>query len=323
MKIDQDFITTPTGLALLMAVGLAMAFVAARSGGKSDAELPPPKANAPAVPLPRTSERTGNRFVPPAPETPRVEPGFAVLSPQAIVAASREPAMLPEVAFTVVQTMLPERKASVPFGRMIPCAMVSALESNRLDTPVIGLVTEDVWDSGTVVIPAGAEVHGRAGLDRTRERIAVQGPWRIVWRSTAGDARSVEVSGIALERQMVAGHWGDADASAGLRGEVVKTDDDRELRLFAATFLASATAALQDNRLTSGLLGEMNVPAASARNAVLAGSAAVLREQAQAIREAIARDGFYLRVPAGKQFYVYVTQTIELGADETGAPTKL
>jgi hypothetical protein len=29
------------------------------------------------------------------------------------------------------------------------------------------------------------------------------------------------------------------------------------------------------------------------------------------MREAIARDGFYLRVPAGKPFYLYVTQTLD------------
>jgi hypothetical protein len=91
----------------------------------------------------------------------------------------------------------------------------------------------------------------------------------------------------------------------------VRTDDDRELKLFAATFLASATAALQDNRLTTGLLGEASLPAATARNAVLAGTGAVLREYAQAMREAIARDGFYLRVPAGQPFYLYVTQTLD------------
>jgi hypothetical protein len=96
-----------------------------------------------------------------------------------------------------------------------------------------------------------------------------------------------------------------------MRGQIVKTDNDRELKLFAATFLATATAALQEMRPTAGLLGESSVPAATARNAVLAGTGAVLREHAQAMRDAIARDGFYLRVPAGKPFYLYLTQTLD------------
>jgi hypothetical protein len=32
---------------------------------------------------------------------------------------------------------------------------------------------------------------------------------------------------------------------------------------------------------------------------------------AQQILQAIERDGFYVRVPAGKQFYLYVTQTLD------------
>ena len=189
-----------------------------------------------------------------------------------------------------------------------------ALESNRLETPIIGLVTEDVWHDGKRVIPAGAEVHGRAALDRARERIAGQNQWRIVWRtSNAEDGMELPVEGLVLDRQFDAasGSWGEHDGSAGLRGQVVKTTDARELRLFAATFLATATAALQDNRLAAGLVGESAVPATTAKNAVLSGTGAVLRDYAQQLREAIAKDGFYLRVPAGTGFYLYVTQTID------------
>jgi len=37
----------------------------------------------------------------------------------------------------------------------------------------------------------------------------------------------------------------------------------------------------------------------------------VLGAYAQQIYDSIQRDGFYVRVPAGKQFYLYVTQTID------------
>jgi uncharacterized protein YcgL (UPF0745 family) len=45
----------------------------------------------------------------------------------------------------------------------------------------------------------------------------------------------------------------------------------------------------------------------------------VLRENASQLRDAITRDGFYLRVPAGKPFYLYVTQSI--GGDSPHAVT--
>ena len=170
------------------------------------------------------------------------------------------------------------------------------------------------WHDGRLVIPAGAEVHGKAALDRVRERLAAQGAWRIVWRTADSDnGTELVTEGVVLDREFdrATKTWGEHDGSAGLRGEIVKTGDDRELKLFAATFLATATAALQDSRPTAGLLGESSVPVATARNAVLAGTGAVLREFAQTMRETIARDGFYLRVPAGKPFYLYLTETLD------------
>jgi hypothetical protein len=38
---------------------------------------------------------------------------------------------------------------------------------------------------------------------------------------------------------------------------------------------------------------------------------AVLQTYAQQIYDSIQKDGFYVRVPSGKQFYLYVLQTID------------
>jgi len=46
------------------------------------------------------------------------------------------------------------------------------VDSSTIDTPIVGLVTDDVWHAGKLIIPAGAEVHGMARVDHTRERIA-------------------------------------------------------------------------------------------------------------------------------------------------------
>lgn len=314
MKFDRDFLTSPTGQVVLVAAVLLLGVIAVRwqQQAKPAAQLPAAKP-APAVPLPRTLTREGVRFVK-SPAPANAAPAATATSAIPAV-ASMKTHELPLALVTALPVPLVARPApSAPFGRLIPCETVVALESNRLETPIIGLVTEEVWHNGRRVIPAGAEVHGRAALDRARERLGAQGQWRIVWRTSDTDNGSeLAVEGLVLDREHdpAFGGWGAQDGSAGLRGQIVKTNDDRELKLFAATFLASATAALQDNRLTTGLLGEASLPAATARNAVLAGTGAVLREYAQAMREAIARDGFYLRVPAGKPFYLYVTQTLD------------
>ena len=313
MKLDRDFLTSPTGQVVLVAAVLLLGVIAVRWQKQTKPAVALPLAkSAPAVPLPKTHSREVTRFAKPPPSV--IAPSLPIAAPTAPETASRELPLTIFAAPPPAPAISPLPTA--PFGRLIPCQTVVALESNRLETPIIGLVTDDVWHNGQRVIPAGAEVHGRAALDRTRERLGAQNSWRIVWRTDDSDnGRELSVEGLVLERELDAesGTRGTHDGSAGLRGQIVKTDDDRELKLFAATFLASATAALQDNRLTTGLLGEASLPVTTARNAILAGTGAVLREYAQSMREAIARDGFYLRVPAGKPFYLYVTQTLDLG----------
>lgn len=326
MKWNAEFFTTTTGQWVLLGIALMIggSVVVWQHQHRQLAPMSAAKVTAPAM-LPRIFTRSGARFpevkAPAATATKEAESQKPVAGmparPRTPSAAPVSPLGLFAAAVVTEKPRLP----SAPYGRMIPCETVVTLESNRLETPVVGLVTEDVWDHGRLVIPAGAEVHGRAALDRSRERLAVSGAWVVVWRTADRDIE-LSVQGLALDREQEDGRFGDHDGSAGLRGTVVRTQDDRELRLFAATFLGAATTALQDTRPTVGLLGESSLPAATARNATLAGFAAILREEAQQIRDAIARDGFYLRVPSGKPFYLYVTQTLELAqARQTPAST--
>jgi hypothetical protein len=312
MKFDRDFLTSGTGqVVLVTAVLLVGAWLVRRPQGLRPAPNLPPAKPAPAVPLPKVMKRDVARFMKPAPATVLTVPA-PDLPPPPPKLPVRE---LPLAVFNAATS--PGDSAPAPYapsGRLIPCETVIALESNRLETPIIGLVTENVWHAGQIVVPAGAEVHGRAVLDRARERLAAQSAWRIVWRTNDRDnGLELATDGIVLEREFdgAGGQWGEHDGSAGLRGQLIRSDNDHELRLFAATFLGTATAALQDTRAAAGLFGETSFPIASARNAVLAGTAAILREEAQQLKEAIARDGFYLRVPSGHAFYLYTTVPLD------------
>jgi hypothetical protein len=205
-------------------------------------------------------------------------------------------------------------KNYAPFGRLIPCETVITLESSKLDTPVIGLVTEDVWNNGRLIIPAGAEVHGRASLDHSRDRIAASGKWVIVWRDATNlNGTELVVSGIALDREKddTTGQYGLLDGSAGLTGAIIKTDDMEEIKLFAATFLSGMASGFQQLQTQVTPLGISQISTGSARNAALQGTASVLNLYAQQIQAAIEQDGVYVRVPTGKQFYLYVTQTVD------------
>lgn len=304
MIFNLHLLKSPTSQLVL--VGLFAAAAVGVVGWKfsqhQKVDLPPAKSTG-LVSLPKVIQRLGVKYEPPVPTTPVIPKVHEPLIP------TRPPAL----PLTVISAPPPPPEVSValtaPYGRMIPCETVITIESNRLDTPVIGLVTEDIWEQGNLVIPAGAEVHGHAALDRNRDRLAAIGSWKIIWRQAAPrQTEELRIEGIALDRRRDSEAW--RDGSVGLRGEILRVDDLREAKLFAATFLATATAALQDTRTTAGLLGETTIPAATARNATLAGSGAILREYAQQLHETITRDGFYVRVPAGTPFYLYVTQPI-------------
>lgn len=266
---------------------------------------------APAVPaavaaLPRVFTREGARFVPPAKQP---EPPVSAAAPTSKPVAVVEPRALPLRLFEAVEPKQAVTPLRVPPGRLIPCETVTVLESSRQNTPVIALVTEDVWAEGRRVVAAGTEVHGRFALDRARDRLTADGAWTFNPPRDGTSRENFVLQATALERDIEAGRPGPHDGSAGLPGKMLRTDDLGELKLFAATFLSTATLALQDLRSTGGLVGETTFPAATARNATLAGTSAVLRDYAQQLKDAIARDGFYIRVPAGTPFYLYVTSS--------------
>jgi hypothetical protein len=210
-----------------------------------------------------------------------------------------------------------------PYGRMIPCETVITIDSAKIETPIIGFVTEDVWHDGRLIIPAGAEVHGKAQVDPSRERIASDNNWILVWRTTDRmNGAELPLHGVALdmERNETTGTWQLTDGSAGLKGDILKTDNWAEIKLFASTFLSAAATGLQQTQnVSSPLTGATEqVPLATPQNAALQGTSAVLNQYAQQILDSIKRDGFYVRVPAGKQFYLYVTQTIDLDKAQRG-----
>jgi hypothetical protein len=199
-----------------------------------------------------------------------------------------------------------------PFGRLIPCETVITVDSSSIETPIVGLVTENVYFGGKVVIPAGTEVHGMAQTDRQRDRISTSGSWTLVWQ----DGQEMQLKAIALDREFDDNTnqtgWAITDGSAGLRGEVLKTDDYADLKLFTATFLSGAASALTLQQQTA--LGPIDSP--TLNNAPFQGAQAVLQTYAQQILDSIEKNGFYVRVPSGKQFYLYVLQTID-AADES------
>ena len=203
-----------------------------------------------------------------------------------------------------------------PFGRLISCETVVTVDSASIQTPIVGLVTENIYHAGKLVIPAGTEVHGTAQTDRHRERISSGNSWTLVWQT----GEELQLKALALDREFSGDQegWGITDGSAGLRGRVIKSDSMADIKLFAATFLSGAAGALTEKQQT--VFGPINSP--SLANAPFEGAQKVLSVYAERIYEAIKKDGFYVRVPSGKQFYLYVIQTIDRADAAVAGSTK-
>lgn len=333
MKRFLKFIKTPIGSLTMLATFIGVGALLIHGSNKRE-HRPDISASASAATVPverHTITRSGQELkIPqthtPAPQqtrTPSDNSEESISRPRA--ARGEKSALQKDTPAPLPISLLSDENARVndvtlsqnyaPYGRLISCETVVTLESSKIDTPIVGLVTEDVWHEGRLIIPAGAEVHGRAAADHARERIAASGQWIVVWRDhTTNNGAELVLNGIALDRQRddTTGEYGLRDGSAGLVGEILKTDDWQEIKLFASTFLAGMASGLQDMQDTGSLVGmSAAIPQATAKNAALAGTADVLNAYAAQIAKMIAEDGFYIRVPAGKQFYLYVTQTLD------------
>jgi hypothetical protein len=246
-----------------------------------------------------------------SPSSSSSSPGFYKPSPLPNVPVNQTPTLAPISLFADSSAGIPPAKklsaVFAPFGRLIPCETVVTVDSSSIQTPIIGLVTENVYFGGKLVIPAGTEVHGTAQTDHERERIASGNNWTFIWQN----GMEMQIKAIALDREFDnetnQSGWAITDGSAGLRGEIIKSDDYADIKLFAATFLSGAASALTEKQQT--IFGPINSP--TLNNAPFAGAQAVLQTYAQQILDSIQKNGFYVRVPSGKQFYLYVLQTID------------
>ena len=306
-----NFLRSRTGLLILFLLAMCVVLIivnSQREREKGAASFNGKSSTAEARSKPQLLERITRDMIPFRP--PQTDDATAK-SPA--VAAKKPDVATPTIPpiSIVAETPSAESKPKelsedfAPFGRLIPCELVVTVDSSSIDTPVIGLVSEDIFHHGRLIVPAGTEVHGTAQVDRVRERIASDGRWTLVWQT----GEELRVSGLALDREYDSDGdgWGITDGSAGLRGRLIKRDDLAEIKMFAAALLSGATGVFTQRQTSA--FGSFTVP--SLVNAPLQGAQSVLDRYANQIQQSIERDGFYVRVPAGKQFYLYVTQTLD------------
>jgi len=237
----------------------------------------------------------------------------------------------------------PALEAFAPFGRLVKCQLVQTIDSvTARSEPIVALVTEDVDWNGTVIIPAGTEAFSYAAPAAVLDgegvgRLVDTGEWTLVLPGSPADenGRELILHGRAVDRRetRLAGEgraqsWALDDGADGLVGYTLSTLDNREIRLFAAAAISGLTqgiAAVAERQEPapgiSGVLGATQV-APTLGNALAAsvgtGAVDAVNEVAARIREEITKRGVYVRVPAGKTFYLFVEQTIDPGRAQVG-----
>ena len=197
--------------------------------------------------------------------------------------------------------------AWLPPGIFIPCALVNTVESSHINTPVVGEVIRDVFQKNNgvphVIVPAGTLVNSFAQSGAVRDRIEVAGSWVFVFP----DGRQLKVRGIACDREADPANeqFGIEDGSAGLQGELIESDHWANAKAFIALLMtasmqtgtAVATSALQAAH-TTGVTA-------------LPDTTPILAKYLDQLLNEETGDGRFVRVRAGKEFYVYPTETIE------------
>ena len=201
------------------------------------------------------------------------------------------------------ETPAPER--FVPFGTLLKCKLVNTVDSANLETPVIALLLEDVWQNGKKVVPANTLVHGTAKAGRMRDRVTASGTWRFVWQ----DGRELAFNGVALDReydQDIDG-YGITDGSGGIKGRILATDNLQELKVLASAALSGFARGTQDRSQTA--LG--TTLTGSVSNGAREGVGEVFDLYAKRTLKDIEDNGYFVRVAAGKEFYVYVLEPVD------------
>jgi hypothetical protein len=230
-----------------------------------------------------------------------------------------------------------------PFGRLVKCQLVDTLDSvTARSEPIVALVTQDLDWNGNVIIPAGAEAFSYARPEPIIDALGVgrlvdSGEWTLVLPADAerANGRELILKARAVDRRETVlsegGHvrsWGVDDGADGLVGYALSTLDNKEIKLFAAAAiggLVQGFAAVAERQEpapgVSGLFGATRL-APTLGNAMAgsigAGAADLINQMASRIREEISKRGVYVRVPAGKQFYLFVEQTIDPSAAAVG-----
>ena len=311
-----ELLNKPTGrlILFLFAGGVILAFVLLHRGGDKSSKI------TPAVPVQATAAKsfTIDEGIPDIkPMMPTPTPTPLPMMPEGRPVAVKTPPPIPQAIFAMKENSLSENY--LPYGRLLKCELVNTVESINLETPIIGLITEDVWRDGRLIIRAGTEVHGAAKSSAARDRIGSDHEWILVFQN----GKQLPLAGTVLDNapdEREPGRWKESDGSAGLKGYKIAADQYAEAKAILASVVASGAGAFPGvtNIISPLTGGATQLQGGGMTQALSAGIQAGGQLYAQRLLEGLQKNPYYVRVPAGTLFYLYVTQTVDLNKAARG-----
>lgn len=311
-----EFFQKPAGrlVLFLLVMGIFLVFILTRQSPRTKPDDKPVAVQSSATKATGYSFREDIAPPPHARATPP-EPARETLSrtPSGV----KPPPPIPQTIFATKEPGVSE--SFLPYGRLLRCELINTVDSINIETPIIGLVVEDAWQAGRVIVPAGTEVHGIAQKAAARERIGSDRKWVLVF----ADGRELPLSGTVLDYSPDPANpeasWDETDGSAGLRGFMVQSDKYAEAKaILAAMISAGAGAFPESTNIISPLGGVTQIQGGGIQDAVSAGMQAGAQIYSQRLLQSLNKDPYYVRVPAGTPFYLYVTQTVDLSKATVG-----
>lgn len=199
----------------------------------------------------------------------------------------------------------------LPSHRIIPCRLVSTIETRNIQSPVIALTTANVYHHGQLVIPANTEIHGAVGGARDGDRVAANNSWRFVFGQNTSDpdnGKELPFTAIVLH-SAADDDTRQQELSAGFRGELHERDPDELKKLFAYTAIREGYDLAKDAALNR----QRNSGGGFQLNNVGEATDAPIDRWIDNQFQRMGDDSYFLRVSGGTAFYLYTMQPLDVG----------
>ena len=215
-------------------------------------------------------------------------------------------------------TFLSSRYA--PYGRLLDCKLVNTLESNIDGTPLIAIVIKDLWWTNAqgerkLIIPAGTEVHGKMG-SCVRNRMMSDGNFILVWQITSGQVgMELQLQGRVLEKSNQAGDKSKAtitDMAAGIPGRVMGNSNLNEMLQYTMAFARGLSEGFETTKTFDNGSTIVTENDGSTKNALAKAFESLSNVALENITDKISKESYYIRVPAGTEFYLYIEQVTDV-----------